>query len=535
MTFSSPFSLQNWGPAFLTSPPITPTGTGPFTGTSASKTNSITYSKVSPYTPIYSVSPKNGRQRRHDRKDKVVSITILSNDRQGYDILEEDRDRSIDNILRNSKKKNKNDDIMEDIENNNSNSILYSNGIGKNTLKSSLFSMALLVTSFFLPPTTTSTTMTASSYLQQQNQQSITQVLTKSLSIPLAEAKTDAVRVGTCLFKNCQLELAKCILDPKCFANIICLNTCNNRPDEVQCQIKCGDLFDDETVGKFNACALSQKKCVPQKPDEGLFPVPSNDALVSSFSPNEFNGRWYISAGLNPLFDTFDCQVHFFDVQDNKLYAKINWRISEPDGEFIEKNTLQRFIQDEKQPGILMNHDNEYLHYQDDWYIVDYEANEFIAIYYRGQNDAWIGYGGAVVYTKDSKFPEKFRPRIEKAFDKVNVKFSDFAITDNSCKPQEQDVNALRQAYAKKLVVMEEQEFQKALTALRGSAVNEVLEKEEETQKALENINKLVEGYEKKLASKTFETFVRAENEFQKVEENVEKKFLFKPKSSSTR
>ena len=31
-----------------------------------------------------------------------------------------------------------------------------------------------------------------------------------------------------------QLELARCILDPKCLANIICLNTCNGRSDEVR-------------------------------------------------------------------------------------------------------------------------------------------------------------------------------------------------------------------------------------------------------------------------------------------------------------
>ncbi len=24
---------------------------------------------------------------------------------------------------------------------------------------------------------------------------------------------------------------------------------------------------------------------------------------------DEFKGKWYISAGLNPLFDIFDCQV----------------------------------------------------------------------------------------------------------------------------------------------------------------------------------------------------------------------------------
>ncbi len=34
---------------------------------------------------------------------------------------------------------------------------------------------------------------------------------------------------------NTQLELARCLLDPKCLANIICLNTCNGRADEVRC------------------------------------------------------------------------------------------------------------------------------------------------------------------------------------------------------------------------------------------------------------------------------------------------------------
>lgn len=87
--------------------------------------------------------------------------------------------------------------------------------------------------------------------------------------------------------------------------------------------------------------------------DEGLYPVPPDCALDTTFNPSEFQGRWYITAGgpaqpralflldssvhlnclvlhtqcpamgapsrvrmlgagLNPLFDTFDCQEHFF-------------------------------------------------------------------------------------------------------------------------------------------------------------------------------------------------------------------------------
>lgn len=46
---------------------------------------------------------------------------------------------------------------------------------------------------------------------------------------------------------------------------------------------------------------------------------------------------------------------------------------------------------------------------QDDWYILDYEPQQFIAVYYRGRNDAWNGYGGAVVYTRQSTVPAKYK------------------------------------------------------------------------------------------------------------------------------
>lgn len=57
-------------------------------------------------------------------------------------------------------------------------------------------------------------------------------------------------------------------------------------------------------------------------------------------------GRWFITAGLNPLFDTFDCQVHYFGVPEpGKLYGKINWRIPKANKDFIERSTVQTFDQ----------------------------------------------------------------------------------------------------------------------------------------------------------------------------------------------
>ena len=132
-------------------------------------------------------------------------------------------------------------------------------------------------------------------------------------------------------------------------------------------QIKCGDLFENSVVDEFNDCAVSRKKCVPRKSDVGEFPVPDPSALVKNFNMADFNGKWYISSGLNPTFDTFDCQLHKFHVEGDKLIANITWRIRTPDSGFFTRSTVQRFVQDPSQPGILYNHDNEFLHYQDDW------------------------------------------------------------------------------------------------------------------------------------------------------------------------
>ena len=39
-----------------------------------------------------------------------------------------------------------------------------------------------------------------------------------------------------------QEQLAKCVADPTCAENLVCLNNCNGRQDETECQIRCGDL-----------------------------------------------------------------------------------------------------------------------------------------------------------------------------------------------------------------------------------------------------------------------------------------------------
>lgn len=47
-------------------------------------------------------------------------------------------------------------------------------------------------------------------------------------------------------------------------------------------------------------------------------------------------------------------------------------------------------------PAILLNHGNDFLHYEDDWFIVKYRPEAYNFVYYKGNNDAWKGYGEPV-------------------------------------------------------------------------------------------------------------------------------------------
>lgn len=55
-----------------------------------------------------------------------------------------------------------------------------------------------------------------------------------------------------------RIELAKCIANPSCAANVACLQTCNNRPDETECQVKiliCPFYISTSTSDNFNPFA----------------------------------------------------------------------------------------------------------------------------------------------------------------------------------------------------------------------------------------------------------------------------------------
>ncbi|WMV25875.1 hypothetical protein MTR67_019260 [Solanum verrucosum] len=264
-----------------------------------------------------------------------------------------------------------------------------------------------------------------------------------TLFILSVASKTDALKTCTCLLKECRIELAKCIANPACAANVACLQTSNNRPDETECQIKCGDLFENTVVGEFNECAVSRKKCVPRKSDVGDFPVPDPSVPVQKFDMNDLSGKWYITRGLNPTFDVFDCQLHEFHTEGNKLVGKLTWRIGTPDGGFFTQSAVQNFVQDPK-----------YLHYQDDW------------------AEMMHGMDMAVLYfIQEAQFCLKalYMPELQTAAQKVGRDFNTFIKTDNTCGPEPPLVERLEKKVeeGERTIIKEVEEIEEEVEKVR--------------------------------------------------------------------
>eukprot|EP00892_Ulva_mutabilis_P007563 jgi/Ulvmu1/5179/UM021_0196.1 len=325
---------------------------------------------------------------------------------------------------------------------------------------------------------------------------------------PLAAAESqasDVAAVGTCLLTSCQTQLAKCIGDFNCLQDLICLQGCQGKPDEQACEIRCGDLYEDEAVTVFNACAVSDQKCVPQAVTDN-YPLPNDEILDDSFDTSQFQGRWYITAGYNKLFDCFDCQEHYFtSPEPGKLFGNIQWRIPRPDGDFLERSTVQRFLQDPVHPSKLYNHDNDYLHYEDDWYVVSWRPDEYAFIYYKGNNDAWLGYGGATVYTRAAEFPKAYEPEMRKAAESVGLRWDDFTITDNSCpdhpKRASFPFNLFRGAQQLEASIVREfeedlQSFGRGFTVLETAVQNELSAEEQLIRREIADATRVLEKME---------------------------------------
>lgn len=83
-------------------------------------------------------------------------------------------------------------------------------------------------------------------------------------------------------------------------------------------------------------------------------------------------------------------------------------------------------------------------------------------MYYRGRNDAWDGYGGAVLYTRSKTVPETIVPELERSAKSIGRDFSTFIRTDNTCGPEPPLVERLEKTVeeGEKTIIKEVQEIE---------------------------------------------------------------------------
>ena len=126
---------------------------------------------------------------------------------------------------------------------------------------------------------------------------------------------------------------------------------------------------------------------------------------------------------------------------------------------------------------------------------IENKQDDYIFVYYRGRNDAWDGYGGAVVYTRSAVLPESIVPELERAAKSIGRNFNKFIKTDNTCGPEPTIVERLE-----KTVEEGEKTIIKEVEQIEGE-----IEKVGKTEMTL--FERLAEGF--KVLQEDEENFIR--------------------------
>ena len=272
------------------------------------------------------------------------------------------------------------------------------------------------------------------------------------LAHPTPSAGFGPVVPGACVVAHCSAQLARCGLDSVCRRWQGCIFQCGLSSASLPCQIRCADLYHptDDTAAAivaFSECAISTYHCVPQVGNASDCAAPKHTEQLPRFDVGAFApGVWYVTRGLNRLFDCFDCQVHNFSVHpadpaNKTLHGALKYKVREdlnctpPACPYIDRVVRQGFAQDPAVPAHLINHNNTLaeMHYSDDWYVLAARTGAYALVYYCGCNDASCGYGGAVLYTKSPVYTLEPQDELDIS-NALEVQGVGFALAD-MCRP----------------------------------------------------------------------------------------------------
>jgi len=122
-------------------------------------------------------------------------------------------------------------------------------------------------------------------------------------------------------------------------------------------------------------------------------------------------------------------------------------------------------------------------------------------VYYRGKNDAWDGYGGAVLYTRARVASQSVTDRAAAATQRAGIDFRSFQRADNTCSElKDSQRTAMREKYAKSVLLTAEKELQEEATNLRNSASTIVSKDYRDVERATGALEKYVADFERTVA-----------------------------------
>ena len=131
-------------------------------------------------------------------------------------------------------------------------------------------------------------------------------IMAKPSNVDAISLAPASLSTAQCAINRCGNKLVRCFGDMNCVANLACIVS---QGSSTLGQVRCGDMFESSAINNVNKCIVERERCIKPRIDMSVFPdVPT----VVKFDPSKFTGVWYVSAGLNPAFDTSDCQIHEF-------------------------------------------------------------------------------------------------------------------------------------------------------------------------------------------------------------------------------
>ena len=102
-------------------------------------------------------------------------------------------------------------------------------------------------------------------------------------------------------------------------------------------------------------------------------------------------------------------------------------------------------------------------------------------------------------------------------------KWSDFTLTDNTCKQQSETPLVLREKFARKAVIQTEDQLQEALTAVRANAVDSIDRTEKGAEKSVLKLEAEVEKFLDEIGRDVVVVEQEIEKDVVAVEKEVEK------------